>query len=369
MPCRQLPLLATLLSLLASPCVRGEAACEDWCTELCTALNGDVRAECGGCPDDPRWRCRPGQPGLPERAAQFAPAVDAAERLFELAPWLRGPVEGLLVRALGALWARGPVIPGHEVETCEPVEFGACELEVFEHAAINRTWLLGHTQPIIIRGATTEWKAHELWGLDSMVERYGEATFHLDNRAGAVSLAKLLRRSGKYNMGHVVQRSDCYKETYRPYSPFLETVAADYRVPEYLQPMKTFQMGIGNGGGVGVPPEEHPGAWFVAVKGRKRWSLHPPSRGNEPPSLMRNQPGCLVTTRSKSGLLCDQVEGDMIWVPDFWWHETCGMDAYSVGIGGITYESVSAPSAPCRAADEYRVDELPYCKTNKCPTL
>ena len=84
---------------------------------------------------------------------------------------------------------------------------------------------------------------------------------------------------------------------------------------------------------------------------------------------MRNQPGCLVTTRSKSGLLCDQLEGDMIWVPDFWWHETCGMDAYSVGIGGITYEGVSAPSAPCRAADEYRVDELPYCKTNKCPTL
>ena len=149
MPCRQLPLLATLLSLLASSCVRGEAACEDWCTELCTALNGDVRAECGGCPDDPRWRCRPGQPGLPERAAQFAPAVDAAERLFELAPWLRGPVErllalapwlrgpveGLLARALWAHapWLRGPVIPGHEVETCEPVEFGACELEVFEH--------------------------------------------------------------------------------------------------------------------------------------------------------------------------------------------------------------------------------------------
>ena len=109
---------------------------------------------------------------------------------------------------------------------------------------MNRTWLLRHTHPIIIRGATTEWKAHELWGLESMVERYGEAAFHLDKRGGAVPLAKLLRRSGKYNMGHVVQRSDCYKETYRPYSPFLETVAADYRVPEYLQPMKTFQMHV-----------------------------------------------------------------------------------------------------------------------------
>lgn len=59
----------------------------------------------------------------------------------------------------------------------------------------------------------------------------------------------------------------------------------------------------------------------------------------------------------------------MIWVPDFWWHETCGMDSYSVGIGGITYEGVSAPSAPCRAPDEYRVDDIPYCKTTKCPSL
>ena len=361
MSCRQLPLLVTLLSLLASPCVRGEAACEDYCAEPCTALNGDVSFECGRCPDDPQWRCRPGQPGLPKRSA-----VNAAQRLFARAPWLRGPVEGLFARAL---WPQGPVHPGHEVEACEPVEFGACELEVFEHAAINRTWLLRHTHPIIIRGATTEWKAHELWGLESMVERYGEAAFHLDKRGGAVPLAKLLRRSGKYNMGHVVQRSDCYKETYRPYSPFLETVAADYRVPEYLQPMKTFQMGISNGGGVGVPPKEHPGAWFV---GEGTQAVEPaPALARQRAAVAHAKPAGLPCddAEQEGGLLCDQLEGDMIWVPDFWWHETCGMDSYSVGIGGITYEGVSAPSAPCRAPDEYRVDDIPYCKTTKCPSL
>ena len=31
--------------------------------------------------------------------------------------------------------------------------------------------------------------------------------------------------------------------------------AADYAVPEYFTPMSTFQMGVGSGFGIGVPPE------------------------------------------------------------------------------------------------------------------
>ena len=30
--------------------------------------------------------------------------------------------------------------------------------------------------------------------------------------------------------------------------------------------------------------------------------------------------------------------GEVIWVPNYWWHETCGLDEYSAGIGGITYQ-------------------------------
>ena len=171
-------------------------------------------------------------------------------------------------------------------------------------------------------------------------------------------------------MGHMVWPvDDCYAERYRPYSPFLSTTAEDYEVPAYLRPMRTFQMGVGVGEGIGVPPEEHPSAWFAMVAGRKRWILTPP--GPQPPEAMFNEPGCKVMRKARTSLLCDQLEGDLLWVPDFWWHETCGLDAYSVGIGGITYarcDDVQGKQRPC-GKEEYTIHDLEWCKDNACPGL
>lgn len=62
---------------------------------------------------------------------------------------------------------------------------------------------------------------------------------------------------------------------------------------------------------------------------------------------MRNAPGCRVVDVRKAtvSFTCDQMEGDTLWVPDFWWHETCGLDACSAGIGGITYAEADRRSA------------------------
>jgi hypothetical protein len=50
----------------------------------------------------------------------------------------------------------------------------------------------------------------------------------------------------RYPMGHVLQYGDCYMANGREYSPFLQTRnTKDYVVPTYLQPMKTFQIGLG----------------------------------------------------------------------------------------------------------------------------
>ena len=67
-----------------------------------------------------------------------------------------------------------------------------------------------------------------------------------------ISLSDLLANRGKYNMGHLLRDGDCYKERYRPYSPFLRTrIGGDYKVPKYFSPMSTFQIGIGTGPGIG----------------------------------------------------------------------------------------------------------------------
>ena len=109
------------------------------------------------------------------------------------------------------------------------------------------------------------------------------------------SLSKLLQHNGKYHMGHVVApREACYSDPWRPYSPFLflegeDGVADDYSVPDHFKPMSTFQMGIGRGRGVGVPPENHPSSWFAMIVGRKRWMLHPDIE-REPVEIMSKSP-------------------------------------------------------------------------------
>jgi len=248
-------------------------------------------------------------------------------------------------------------------------ELGVCEFEtIIDHKDVNRTWLLNHGKPVLIRGATEGWLGRERWRLESMLANYGNSEYHVE-RTGNVPLGRLLSHSGKYNMGHMVwPADDCYAETFRPYSPFLQTTATDYQVPSYLEPMRTFQMGIGTGAGIGVPPEQHPSAWFSAVVGRKRWIMTPP--GPQPPTAMHNMPGCIVARKATASLTCDQLEGDTLWVPDFWWHETCGLDDYSVGIGGITYEGAHIVGGVRSCGPgEYRMQDIKYCQENTCPAL
>ena len=45
-------------------------ACEDFCTAPCDSLNGNIHDECGGCPDEPQYTCRPGAPGFLELTAE-----------------------------------------------------------------------------------------------------------------------------------------------------------------------------------------------------------------------------------------------------------------------------------------------------------
>ena len=40
-------------------------------------------------------------------------------------------------------------------------------------------------------------------------------------------------------------------------------------------------------------------------------------------------------------IVCDQKAGEVLWLPNYWWHETCGMEDYSIGMGAVTYEEDS----------------------------
>ena len=199
-----------------------------------------------------------------------------------------------------------PALGPHGNPLLEPTEFhptfvtGACDLEEVEWSRVTREMLMASQKPFLITGLTSNWSAHANWGREDILRLHADEPFQLHATSNS-TLGKLLEWNGKYHMGHATYPpGSCYSDPWRPYSPMLfGALADDYWLPTWLGPMVTFQMGVGTGYGIGVPPENHPSSWFAVIKGRKRWVLRPPNagssrngqKGTEPPGVMDHRWG------------------------------------------------------------------------------
>lgn len=211
------------------------------------------------------------------------------------------------------------------------------------------------------------------WTEKNFFDNYGGEMFHLHSHYNR-TVSELLQ-PGNYKMGHILQRTGCYADPWRPYTPLLMgKLRADYYIPTQFLPMSTFQIGVGRGSGVGVPPEQHPSSWFAMVSGTKRWVVHPPRHTT--PSQLMSRPSCHIDRDhfEEQTYVCDQEEGDILWLPNFWWHETCGLKRYSIGMGGITSkwsDAISDNGEPafCRPNEieenVYSVEDIEYCVQSK----
>lgn len=344
------------------------ASCEPWCSNACGELNGNVAIECAGCGSSSK--CRPGAPG-------FDTTGD------------NKPTQRVEVAAAGDQGNYAEKYSSHGNPMKEPTSFiddfvvGACDLDSVDHNDVTREMLMRATKPFLIKGLTANWSAHETWGKTEFLRRHATEPFQLHAK-GHAALGDLLKINGKYHMGHAIYPpGGCYADPWRPYSPMLfGALKEDYYLPRYLGPMVTFQMGVGSGFGIGVPPENHPSSWFAMVKGRKRWVLRPPDAGTsrsgapgtEPPGVMQRwgEQLCAPENKPTDALHCDQLEGDVIWVPDYWWHETCGLEDFSIGLGALTYDGCCPAERlemveKCidgqggESGDSYNVYDIPSC--------
>lgn len=334
--------MRTVVSDSAAQSNAAALACEPWCSSTpCSELNGDVVTECGACHSS--LACNPS-------SADFR---------------LQDKIKLL------------------DDDDCLPADasddaIGRCDLEVVDSEDVTREWVLNRSEPILIRGATRGWLALERWTNQSeMLARYSAETFEADGSegtelpAGNATFAELLSwRGGRRR--HLLATGRCHYERRDRAAPaaaypnpwdasrptFMRAIANDFAVPDYFRPAATFQLSWGSGAGAGVPPENHPSAWFASVAGRKRWILTPPSSvgGNPLPQFSSRRTRAPTDDRrrgERSGhessmcrprcktrrpsLQCDVPVGDILWFPNFWYHETCGHDAFSAGIGGVTF--------------------------------
>ena len=256
------------------------------------------------------------------------------------------------------------------------------------------------SQPIIIQGAAENWAALERWQREKIIELYGNEVFFAHRSGRDLTIRKALGSCGRYYFGRNFwpRHGQCYSDRYRQFSPFLLDAAAnDFSIAAKLQPLYVLQMGLGCGAGNGVAPERHGTAWFTSVRGRKRWVMWPPELSITPDPAMPPSGECKVrlpntsSGHSPSPLVCDVNEGETMWVPAQWWHETCSLDDFTVGVGGLIHDS-NATDLPTmrgalddgwRATDrppcgdeekggritEYDVDDIPHCQRKGCSTL
>jgi hypothetical protein len=251
----------------------------------------------------------------------------------------------------------------HFPAASQPPRGKECEIEMIDPARVTREMLLARTAPLVIRGGAADWPALERWDKDKLRAEHGGDIFRADPWNANITLGAILDGPRhRYFMGHLLQEGGCYDSKFRQYSPILEALADDYKIPAWGRPMTTFQMGVGSGRTIGVPPEHHPSSWFALVFGRKRWAVRPPVGfgtlvQKEPDPVIDQRNNCLIVDDvPEDVLLCDQQPGDIMWTPSWWWHETCALEEYSIGLGAVTWDESS----------EGRIDQ--DCGDKRTPT-
>ena len=98
---------------------------------------------------------------------------------------------------------------------------------------------------------------------------------------------------------------------------------------------------------------QHHSAWLATIAGAKLWHLAPPSR---PKPQNRYCPGrgkIDYDLAAAEGVIhCMAHPGEVVVVPDNWWHATCNMLPYTLAVGGQTWDSNAGRRFAARTADE-----------------
>ena len=108
----------------------------------------------------------------------------------------------------------------------------------------------------------------------------------------------------------------------------------------------------------------HDEAWLGQVAGSRMWFLLPPSTPSS--ALDQKPPACEYLynreTLPQNAMVCVQNPGDVMYLPKGWWHGTCGLEEWNVGVGG----QLGAPSMPIPRVSEVRTEEEWDEKLEEC---
>ena len=88
----------------------------------------------------------------------------------------------------------------------------------------------------------------------------------------------------------------------------------------------------------------HDAAWLAVVVGAKLWHLAPPDRPKPADRLCAQRGKVDYALAAAEGVThCIAHPGEVVVVPDGWWHATCNLAPYTLAIGGQTWDAHAGP--------------------------
>lgn len=189
-------------------------------------------------------------------------------------------------------------------------------------------------RPVVFRNLTSRWPAMAEWSdSHSFIRRHGHLVVGLreqvvhgafDKARQSVSIKEFLTNDSHRN---TLQFDFGNLDVYRALLPDTRPMPDAFRRMNYAP---AFTLGRNGTGSAGHTHEEN---WLAQVAGRKVWILASPEAA-KPSETM--QPCDLLVNRQDwpSGVLtCTVNPGEIIYLPNMWYHATCNLDEFTLAVG------------------------------------
>lgn len=237
-----------------------------------------------------------------------------------------------------------------------------------EHFAMDDADLAskGGKVPVIVRGWTKpkEWQEQPLMKKVGHYQQYIKDGFVQpvkDNNEELCTLpgtmiANVMKKSEKNLLFFTNNKEN---------EQFMKDIEPDYQVPSFVSHIDGFQVFSAVAKDRSHTFHKHGESWLGQVEGRRMWWFLPPDVTAKPDRVSACEYLAGTAKPPEGAISCLQEPGDIVWFPKDWYHATCALDEWTVGIGAQQGPLIRQQFDPLDQSKKMSQDEV-KAKTKEC---